>query len=150
MRQLRIYVETSVFGGCFDLEFAEASQLLFDHIRHGRFRLVISDTILLELQHAPEEVRRVLTTIPPDLVERITLTDEIERLRDAYVDANVVGPASRRDAEHIASATVADVDLIVSWNFRHIVHYDKISGYHGVNLLNGYKAIRIFSPLEVI
>ena len=62
----------------------------------------------------------------------------------------VVGKAAKRDAEHIAAATIAEVDLIVSWNFKHIVHYEKISGYQGVNLLEGYDAIRIFSPLEVI
>ena len=92
----------------------------------------------------------MLLSLPPEAVERIPLSDEIERLRDAYVAAGVVGPASRRDAEHIAAATVADVDLVVSWNFKHIVHYEKISGYQGVNLLHGYKAIRIFSPLEVV
>lgn len=50
----------------------------------------------------------------------------------------------------LAAAMVARVDMIVSWNFKHIVHYDKIRGYHGVNLLNGYMAIPIYSPPEVI
>ncbi len=150
MRILRLYADTSVFGGCFDDEFAEPSKQLFEQIRQGMFRLVLSDTTLLELQGAPEGVRAVLLSLPPEAAERIPLTEEIERLRDAYLAMGVVGPASRRDAEHIAAATVADVDLIVSWNFRHIVHYDKISGYHGVNLLHGYRAIPIFSPLEVI
>jgi len=61
-----------------------------------------------------------------------------------------VTQSSRSDAEHIASASVADVDFVVSWNFKHIVHYDKISGYQAVNLLNGYRQIRIYSPREVI
>jgi hypothetical protein len=61
-----------------------------------------------------------------------------------------VGPASFADAEHIACASVAAVDLIVSWNFRHIVHFDKIRGYHAVNLVNGYNAIPIYSPKEVV
>jgi hypothetical protein len=102
------------------------------------------------LQGAPEEVRAVLTSLPPGNVERIGLSPEIEALRDAYLAAGVVGPASRRDAEHIAAASVADADLIVSWNFKHIVHYDKISGYHGVNLLRGYRAVPIYSPLQVV
>lgn len=77
-------------------------------------------------------------------------SDLIGDLRDAYIQANVVGNASKADAEHVASASVADVDVIVSWNFKHIVHYDKINGYHAVNLLNGYKQIHIFSPKEVV
>jgi len=75
---------------------------------------------------------------------------EITILRDAYLFAGVVGPASRSDAEHIAAARVAGVEMIVSWNFKHIVHFDKIRGYHATNLLHGYPAIPIHSPLEVV
>lgn len=68
----------------------------------------------------------------------------------AYIQADVVGSASKADAEHVASASVAEVDFMVSWNFKHIVHYEKINGYHAVNLLNGYKQIQIYSPKEVV
>ena len=149
-RVLRVYADTSVFGGCFDDQYAEASRRFFEHVRAGRFRLVVSDTILLELTHAPEEVRRVLAGLPPKNVEYVPGSEEMELLRDAYVAASVVGPASARDAEHIAAASIADVDIVVSWNFKHIVHYEKISGYQGVNLLKGYRAVRIHSPSEVI
>lgn len=74
----------------------------------------------------------------------------IRELRDAYLAAGIVGPASRLDAEHIATATVAGADMIVSWNFKHIVHYDKIKGYHGVNPIQGYSAIPIHSPPDVV
>jgi hypothetical protein len=150
VRPIRVYADTSVFGGCFDAEFEEASRRFFHDVRHGRIQLVLSDTTLLELTAAPDNVRQVLTELPPAGIERVVLTEEVEQLRDAYLAHGVVGPAAARDAEHIAAATVADVDLIVSWNFRHIVHYEKISGYQGVNLLRGYSAVRIFSPLEVI
>jgi hypothetical protein len=92
----------------------------------------------------------VLSTLPAENVEFVEFSDEIARLRDEYIKAGVVPPSSRSDAEHIASANVADVDFVVSWNFKHIVHYDKISGYHAVNLLNGYRQINIYSPREVI
>lgn len=147
---IRVYADTSVFGGCFNVEFEEASRRFFEEIRQGRIQLVLSDTTALELTAAPESVRRVLTDLPPASIERIYLNEQVERLRDAYLAHGVVGPASKRDAEHIAAATIADVDLIVSWNFKHIVHYEKISGYQGVNMLEGYNAIRIYSPLEVI
>jgi hypothetical protein len=71
-------------------------------------------------------------------------------LRDAYLAAGVVGPASAADAEHIAAATVAEVDIVVSWNFKHIVHFDKIRGFNGVNSLRGYRPLEIYSPVEVV
>jgi hypothetical protein len=105
---------------------------------------------LLELREAPAQVRDILASLPPEAVERMPLSEEIEELRDAYLSAGILGPSCVEDAEHIASATVADVDFAVSWNFKHIVHVDKISGYQGVNLLKGYPPIRIFSPPEVV
>lgn len=150
MRRIRIYVETSVFGGCFDEEFEQESRELFREIREGKFVLVISATTLDELERAPMNVRRLLEDLPQTGVEIIARSAEIDRLRDAYLKAGVVGPSCELDAEHIASATVAGVDLIVSWNFKHIVHFQKIRGYHAVNLLEGYHAIPIHSPREVI
>lgn len=149
-RLLRVYADTSVFGGCFDEEFAESSNEFFDRVRLGEFLLVLSDTTFRELRDAPDQVRDLLVNLPADRVEHIATSEEIEMLRDAYLAAEIVGPAAVRDAEHIAAATVADVDMIVSWNFRHIVHYEKINGYHGVNLIHGYPAIPIYSPLEVV
>ncbi len=150
MKKLRTYADTSVFGGCLDDEFAEESNAFFEEIRGGKFSLVISETLLRELDQAPEEVQKILASLSPETVEIIEYNDEIGSLRDAYVQARVVGPASQADAEHIASASVADVDFVVSWNFKHIVHYEKISGYQAVNLLRGYKPIRIYSPKEVV
>ncbi len=150
MKKLRIYADTSVFGGCFDAEFAVESRKLFEEIKAGKFVLVVSDTLTAELQPAPEHVRQVLDTLSTQHVEFVSVTPEAEHLRDAYIAAEVVGPSSLEDAEHIAIASVAGVDLVVSWNFRHIVHYDKIAGYNAVNLLHGYKPLQIFSPKEVV
>ncbi|MBA7686372.1 hypothetical protein ES703_94816 [subsurface metagenome] len=150
MKRFRIYADTSVFGGCFDDEFAEESKSFFADIKAGKFLLVISATILGELERAPDYVQRVLAELPPENVEIIEFSDEIAHLRDAYLEARIVEPEGKMDAEHIASASVADADFVVSWNFKHIVHYEKISGYHAVNLMNGYKEIGIYSPKEVV
>lgn len=150
MKRLRLYADTSVFGGCFDDEFSESSRKLIAETRQGRFILVISATTLRELEPAPAEVRKLVTDLAPDLVEPLDPSEEIEELRDAYLKAGVVGPASLLDAEHIAGATVAGVDLIVSWNFKHIVNFEKIRGYHAVNFFRGYPAIPIYTPREVI
>ena len=150
MKKLRIYLDTSVFGGCFDPEFAAVSCRLFDEIRAGRFEVVVSDTLIAELQPAPPRVRQLLAGLREQSVEFVEVSLEAEQLRDAYVAAGVVGPSSREDAEHIAIASVAEVDLMVSWNFKHIVHFEKIAGFNAVNLLHGYKPLQVFSPNEVV
>ncbi len=150
MKKLRIYLDTSVFGGCFDDEFSDESRMLFEQIKDGKFKLVISGTTLAELDKAPEYIQKILAEIPVEHVDFVEYSDEINLLRDEYVKAGIVGKSSKADAEHIASASVAGVDLVVSWNFKHIVHYDKIAGYQAVNLLHGYKSISIYSPKEVV
>ncbi len=150
MKRFRVYADTSVFGGCFDDEFGDESKRFFDAIREGRFTLLVSATTLAELQRAPDNVRQVLAKLPPDAVEVLEFTQEIARLRDAYLAAGILKAENKSDAEHIASASVADSDFVVSWNFRHIVHFEKIAKYQAVNLMNGYREIRIYSPKEVV
>jgi len=70
-------------------------------------------------------------------------------LAQAYIDAGILSSSRMADAIHVAAATVARADLILSWNFRHIVNYDRIRKFNGVNALNGYPPIEIYSPLEV-
>jgi len=67
-----------------------------------------------------------LAALPPEQVEIVNTSPESDDLRNAYLGAAVVGPASRNDAAHIAVATVSNVDLVVIWNFKHIVHFEKV------------------------
>ena len=150
MKQLRIYADTSVFGGSFDEEFEKESKQLFEDIKQGKFLLVISETTERELNDAPPEVQEILGGLPPHMVETVSFSDEIRALRDAYLKAAVVGPSCEADAEHIAAASIALVDSDVSWNFKHIVHYEKIRGFQAINLLHGYEPIQIVSPKEVV
>ncbi|MDP3000733.1 MAG: hypothetical protein Q8N47_24835 [Bryobacterales bacterium] len=147
---LRVYADTSVFGGCFEEKFSEASIRFFEQVRGGTFVLVVSDVTLEELDPAPQFVSSLLDTVPAKQMERVVSSDDSKRLRSAYLAAGVVGPACGNDAAHIAVATIALVDIIVSWNFKHIVHYEKIMGYEGVNTIHGYQSPRIYSPYEVI
>lgn len=150
LKRLRVYADTSVFGGCFDEEFSQDSCKFFAEVGSGKFLLVISETTLFELKEAPAEVRGVLTQLPPDSLEVIEAAEEITALRDAYIKAGILGEASIRDASHVASASVAEVDMIISWNFKHIVHFEKIRGFHAVNLIKGYRMVEIYSPREVV
>lgn len=149
-KPVRVYADTSVFGGCFDNEFKTESLRFFDEVREGRFVLVVSNVTLDELELAPDIVRAVLAELHPQMVEIVRTSSESDNLRNAYLNAAVVGPASSNDAAHIAVATISKVDLVVSWNFKHIVHFEKIGGYEEVNGLRGYRSPRIYSPREVV
>ena len=150
MKKVQLYADTSVFGGCYDNEFKNESCLLFDKIKQGEFLLIISERTEQELLFAPKQVQDVLLNIPSDFVSKLWLSDEVLSLRNAYIEASILGKASIADAEHIAFATISDADFIVSWNFKHIVHYDKIRAYQAINKLYGYKEILIYSPKEVV
>lgn len=144
-----VYADTSVFGGAFDAEFAVPSQAFFAQVRGNRFVLISSALVVDELAEAPERVRSFFLELGGHVhVEDIST--EAVQLRDAYLSAGIVGPASRDDAQHVALATVLGCWSIVSWNFRHIVHARKIPLYNGVNRVQGYTEIAIHTPQEVI
>lgn len=147
---IRVYVDTCVFGGAFDSEFANATREFFAQVRQGRFRLVTSALVLEEVEQAPPVVQELFRAL---LVEAMSVVDtpaEAFDLQQAYLDAAIVSPRWADDALHVATATVTDCALIISWNFKHIVHFQKIPLYNAVNIANGYRAIAIHSPLEVL
>lgn len=150
MRRQRIYVDTSVVGGCLDTEFAGESLALFEMARNNFVIIVVSDIVLDELDKAPREVQAVLANIPRHAYEVVESSFESETLRDSYLEANVVGMSARNDAHHVAIASVERVDMIVSWNFKHIVHLDKIRGFNAINLQQGYPLVEIRTPREIV
>lgn len=150
MKPIRIYVDTSVFGGFFDTEFDKETKMLFDKILKGEFKLIISDLTQNELIKAPENVRNLIIDLNIDDVEVIKISDEEINLAKIYISENVVGKTSFDDCIHIAAATINNVDLLVSWNFKHIVNVMRIRGYNAVNIRNGYKTIDIRSPKDLI
>ena len=149
MKSQRIYIDTSELGGYFDAEFEEPTKELFEKVRHGDYKIVISDLTESELLKAPEKVKTLLNDLNIEY-EIVSLTDDSIALADEYVKENVVGQTSRNDCLHIAIATLARLDLLVSWNFRHIVNIKRIRGYNGINIKNGYPSLEIRSPKEVI
>jgi hypothetical protein len=149
MRKIRVYVDTSVFGGTQDDEFIEESQRFFRQVQKGVFAIILSEQTLLELSGAPDSVQAVWENLPPESVEYIPIDDEIAELAYGYIMAKVLGEVSIGDALHVAAATVAGADLILSWNFKHIVNFNRIRGFNSVNIRMGYRAMTILSPKEV-
>lgn len=146
----RIYIDTSVVGGYFDEEFKEATRLLFDRLEKNEIIFMISDLLDLELLNAPENVRELLHNYSAGKFQRVELTDEVITLADNYIFEKVVGHTSLEDCRHIALATINRVDVLASWNFKHIVNLDRIKGYNSVNLKLGYPMIEIRSPKDLI
>lgn len=146
----RVYIDTSVVGGQFDKEFSADTIPFFEAVIAGKFFVILSDLLDAELLRAPQEVRDLLLTLPTQQIERIRLTQDAADLADQYIAAKVVGPTSRADCQHIAMATLAKADVLVSWNFKHIVNLDKIRGYNGINYQLGHQMIEIRTPKEII
>ena len=138
MKKDRIYIDTSIVGGYFDIEFEVETNLLFKRLVEREVIFVVSDLLDIELERAPERVKNLLYQYPDDFFERVSLTIEAKELGELYVKENVVGPTSIEDCYHIALATINIVDVLASWNFKHIVNFTRIKGYNAVNLKNGY------------
>jgi hypothetical protein len=149
MRKQAIYVDTSVIGGCCDPEFQEWSNGILKDFQSGTFKLLLSELIDAEIEDAPEEVRKIYKQFRQCAENILALTPEAIELADAYIKRRILTNNYRDDARHIAIATVAGADLVVSWNFKHIVHFEKIQMFNAVNIEMGYRPISIYSPREV-
>jgi predicted nucleic acid-binding protein len=133
MKRLTLYIDTSVIGGYFDIEFANETKVLFDNLENSKFDIMFSSVTEDELLNAPKQVKEFLKAIPYKLKKRVELTEEAVKLADSYITENVVGKTSREDCFHIALATINKADILVSWNFKHIVNVIRIRGYNAVN-----------------
>ncbi|MCC5927076.1 MAG: PIN domain-containing protein [Bacteroidetes bacterium] len=143
-----IYVDTSVFGGLFDEEFAVWSKLFFQYVLQSDIKIIISDITIGELENAPIKIRRFVENLPEHNLTFILLDSEAMQLGSKYIHENVVGKSSLNDCYHIALATTHKANLLVSWNFKHIVNIERIHGYNAVNLKNGYHTLEIRNPRE--
>lgn len=146
---MRVYVDTSVYGGAFDEEFQKASRIFFEQVRQRKFHIVISAVVQEEINDAPAQVRKLFEEMLSS-AEIIAINTEALALQAAYLKEKIISSKWSDDALHVALATIAPCEIIASWNFKHIVHYEKIQKYNAVNKRHGYKSISIHSPLEII
>lgn len=147
---MRLYLDTSVFGGYFDEEFSESTRKLFDEIFNRKHILIISALVEEELDLAPSKIKELFDKIPKSNIIRILPDTESKFLADEYIRQEVVSKKYFFDAFHIATAAINRVDFIVSWNFKHMVNINRIRKYNSVNLRLGYPIIDIRTPSEII
>jgi len=146
----KVYIDTSVVGGYFDEEFKLWTKVFFDSVQDGQFIIVISELLTEELRFAPDYVKSFLNQIPEKHKLYIELSEETENLAKAYINNGIVGIKSLADCRHIASATVNEIEILTSWNFKHIVNLDKIHLYNGINIQKGYRTVEIRTPREIV
>jgi len=146
----RFYIDTSVIGGVFDSEFEEHSTILMEKVKLGQIKAIISEVTEREILKARKEIRDYYNSLPKDNIEFVEITEDSVLLADAYINENVVGKTSRNDCLHIGIATVNRVDILVSWNFKHIVNIYRIRGYNSVNIKHGFPVLEIRSPKDIV
>ena len=108
-----IYIDTSVFGGYFDIEFAEDTELFFEKVVTENISIIISETVVEELENAPANVKNYFKSLQNNITE-VPITDEVESLADKYIEANIILEKHRSDCHHIAAATIYKADVLVS------------------------------------
>ncbi len=118
-------------------------------VRIGLFLPIVSDLTESELQDAPSDVQAIYDELMTFNCERIEESAESLALASKYIAEGILFQKQEADARHIAVATINKVDILVSWNFKHVVRYDKIQRFNAVNALRGYKPLEIYTPMEV-
>ncbi len=145
-----VYIDTSVVGGYFDAEFELWTKIFFEAVRKGEFKIMISELLTQELNHAPDHIKSFLDQISNQHKGYIEIDEEADKLAKLYISNGIVGIKSLADCRHIATATVNKIEILTSWNFKHIVNLDKIHLYNGINLQHGYQTIEIRTPREIV
>jgi hypothetical protein len=154
MPELRFYLDSSVWNCCFNEHVPDLqaqSRSLFDRILvDEKLRPYLSDVVLQELGDAPVQRRQLLATLLREIAPvRFDLDEESASLAEAYIRHGVLTVGHLVDARHVAIATVAEVDALVSWNYRHLVNRRRREAFNGVNAIMGYRSVEIISPPEV-
>jgi tRNA A37 N6-isopentenylltransferase MiaA len=145
-----VYIDTSVVGGVFDEEFKLWTNIFFDEVRKRKFKIATSELLFEELERAPEQVRNYIDSLPSEQIKLAIYNDEAKKLADKYITAGIVGKSSLTDCRHIATATVNNIRVVTSWNFKHIVNLDRIQQYNAINIGAGYNQLEIRTPRELL
>jgi len=157
MRKLALYLDTSVISFALSEDISDDDRnitlKLIEGINKGRYEGFISDVVIRELGNTPDEVKqeKLLKLVNnTDFNEILSVDEEIDRVADKYIEEGIIPAVYRDDALHIALTSVKGLDILVSWNFKHLVKHKTRIEVIGVNTLLGYKAIDICTPWEVI
>jgi hypothetical protein len=147
-KRLKIYLDTSVPNAYLDAKNLYRQEITKRFwIRLNEYYVVISDLVIKEMQAAGNEnLRANLINLVKDFESLSTNDDDVEALSKEYVNKGIIPTKHIEDSIHIATATVNSVDILVSWNFEHIVKLKTKREVNAVNTLLGYNPIEIVEP----
>lgn len=154
MRKLKIYLDTSVISHLKQDDVPEKMQdtlTLWSKIKAGEYEVFISDVTLDEIDQCYEP-KRTLMLEYLDSIEYTVLNvnEEIYDIAYKFIENNVLTTKSFDDCRHISCALVNECDVIVSWNFKHIVNHRTIKGVKLISAITGYNEVSIYSPTILI
>lgn len=144
---MKLYLDTSIYGGYYDKEFEKETRRLFDWLIRRTVTVISSDLVLTELANAPQRVRELPNILPS--LQIINLMQPAKNLAQAYLTEGALTAKSLDDAYHIAMATVCEATALVSWNFKQMVNLLKTKQYNDINFRYGYGALEIHSPPQI-
>ena len=148
----RVYVDTSVFSACEDKKYfiRESSRRLFERFRAGDMTLVLSAAVAGELDSATEATRALLGTVPREHAQFLEPSRAAEDLADLYIEAGAADAATRSVALHVAFATLANVDTLASWNYKHLLNLHRRPRFNAVNRELGHPRIKMYEPPAIL
>lgn len=152
MKKLKIYLDTSVPNHLFADDVPERKDVTQKFIQSvekhkDRFEIFVSDVVLKEINRAPiDKKTKLLSAIKGASV--LEITEEVDALAKEYIKAKIIPAKYEEDAYHIAIVSVYNLDVLVSWNFEHMVNLKTRRMANAINELKGYKHIEIITPEE--
>lgn len=154
MRRLRIYLDTSVISYLEQEdvpEKMEETRKVWEIFKTGKYEVVISDLVLAEINECKEPKKSILQEYLAQInYERVGITEEAEEIANEIIDEGILNPKSFDDCLHIASAILHDCNIIVSWNFKHMVNVDTINGVRRITFARRYNNIDIYAPYVLL
>ena len=153
-KKIRVYLDTSVVSYLDQQDAPEKmseTKEVWDKIKEGDYEVFISTLVINELQKCQEPKRAYLLNQLSEIDFTILEVNESTvRLAEKFIDFGVLKKKSFEDCQHIAAAILSDCDIIVSWNFKHIVNVKTIRGIKVVTTMEGYKDILIYPPTALL
>ena len=154
MRKLKLYLDTSTISHLFADDAPEKmvdTNLFWEDVISNKYDIFLSPLVIDELENCHEPKRsQMFSKLELVQFQILEKTDEVSRLAREYIAGGVLKEKSHDDCLHIAFAVVHDCDIIVSWNFRHLVNYKTINKVKIVNAINNYREISIINPTMLL
>ena len=148
---MTLYPDTSVLSALFDARNPERAEITREFLEvRSSDTLIVSELTLAEIAATPSEALRQAMAGVADRCETVAVVPEADRLASRYIEAGAVSEAFSADSYHIATAVVCNANVVVSWNFRHIVRRRTRDIVNMVNTMHGYAHIEIAAPGELL